>query len=59
MRTHQGRFMAFGRADLGWSKAVRGNLSFIDIPGNHMSAIELPHSISLARRVGAWKASGE
>jgi amino acid adenylation domain-containing protein len=54
MRTRQGRFMAFGRSDLGWSSAVSGELNQVDIPGGHISAFEFPHVQSMAQKVCEW-----
>jgi amino acid adenylation domain-containing protein len=54
MRTRQGRLMAFGRSDLGWSSVVNGQLSQIDIPGGHISAFEYPHVLSMAQSICEW-----
>jgi amino acid adenylation domain-containing protein len=54
MRTRQGRLMAFGRHDLGWTPVTKEALSLIDIPGTHISAIEPPHVLSLAEKVIGW-----
>jgi aspartate racemase len=54
MRTRQGRLMAFGRHDLGWTPVTKGVLSLIDIPGTHIGAVEPPHVQSLAEKVNGW-----
>jgi thioesterase domain-containing protein/acyl carrier protein len=54
MRTRQGRLMAFGRSDLGWSSVVSGELNQVDIPGGHISAFEFPHVLSMAQKIGEW-----
>jgi thioesterase domain-containing protein len=43
MRTRQGRLMAFGRRDLGWTGITKGALTMIDVPGTHISLLETPH----------------
>ena len=54
MRTRQGRIMAFGRSDLGWSSVVSGELKQVYIPGGHISAFESPHVQSMAQKVREW-----
>jgi amino acid adenylation domain-containing protein len=54
MRTRQGRLMAFGRSDLGWSSVVSGGLKQVYIPGGHISAFEPPHIQSMAQKVREW-----
>ena len=54
MRTRQGRMMALGRKDLGWSSVTKGTLRIIDVPGAHLSMFEVPHVSFLAQSVNDW-----
>jgi amino acid adenylation domain-containing protein len=54
MRTRQGRMMALGRRDLGWSSVTEGTLSIIAVPGTHLSMFETPHVHVVAESVNNW-----
>jgi thioesterase domain-containing protein/acyl carrier protein len=58
MRTRQGKVMALGRRDLGWSSVVDGTVNLIDIRGTHIGALDHPNLLPLAEKVNRW-VSGE
>ena len=54
MRTRQGRLMAFGRRDLGWTSVTKGSLMLIDVPGTHIGLLETPHVLTVVKEITDW-----
>ena len=57
MRTRQGRLMAFGRNDLGWSAFTTRAPRLIDVPGTHISVLDPPFVQYVANRITEWLSS--
>src|SRR4029077_13336371 len=58
MRTRQGRLMAFGRRDLGWTSVTKGDVRIIGVPGAHISLLDPPHSLSVVEAIVNWLRHG-
>ena len=54
MRTRQGRMMALGRRNLGWSHVTQGTLTMVDVPGGHVSMLRPPNVQTVAEKLIAW-----
>lgn len=57
MRTRQGRVMAFGRRDLGWTAATREAPRIIDVPGTHLNMLFTPYVHTVSQKLIDWLAS--
>lgn len=58
MRTRQGRAMALGRWDLGWSSVTRGMLEVVDIPGTHLTMLDAPQVHTVTEKLMSWLSGG-
>lgn len=57
MRTRQGRLMAFGRHDLGWSAFTTRAPRLIYVRGTHISVLDPPFVKYVADRITEWLSS--